>query len=242
VAQPSHPGRFPTTCWSRVAHAADPGDPGAREALETLCRDYWYPLYAFARRSGLGPDDAADIVQGTFAALLGRSGLAAADPTRGRFRTYLLAACRHHLADERFRAAARKRGGDRALVPIDAAGAEGHYAAERAERLTPERLYERAWATSLLERALGRLRGEYEGSGKGALFAHLEPTLAGGPGAEPHAVTAEALGMTEGAVQVAAHRLRRRFRALVREEIAATVDDAAGVEDEVRMLFAALAP
>jgi RNA polymerase sigma-70 factor (ECF subfamily) len=241
MAESSSAARFPTTHWSRIARAGDFHEPEARAAIEELCRAYWFPLYAFVRRQGYDADASSDLVQGLFARLLEHHALAAADARRGRFRTFLLAACRNYLADRREHDAAQKRGGGQTCLAIDAADAEGRYQAEPAEVLTPERVYERAWALALLERVLGGLRREYEEEGKGPLFARLEPTLVGGPEAEPYAAIALALGTTEGSVQVNAHRLRRRYRDRVRAEIAATVDDPAEVDDEIRDLFAALA-
>jgi RNA polymerase sigma-70 factor (ECF subfamily) len=234
--------RFPTTHWSRVLQAGDPAAPEARAALAELCEAYWYPLYAFARRKGHGPDEAADLVQGTFAALLARDGLAGLAPERGRFRSYLMAACAHHIADRRDRDRADRRGGGRPPVSIDRPEAEGRYGAEPAHELTPERLFDRRWALGLLERAVGRLEAETAAAGKAALCARLLPALTGGRGELPYAAVAAELGMTEGAVKTAASRLRRRYGALLREEVARTVADPADVEDEVRALFAALAP
>ena len=236
---PSAP-RFPTTHWSRVAVAGDPADPEARAALEGLCRDYWYPLYAFARRRGLGVDDAADLVQSFLADLIARRDLAAADPNRGRFRSFLLAACAHYLANRRDHDRAAKRGGGRAPVSIDRMEAEGRYGREPFHELTAERLFARRWALDLLERALKRLEADAAGAGQATLFTHLRPALTGGGGSGPHAALAEDLGMTEGAVKMAALRLRRRYRDLLRAEIARTVADPSDVDDEVRDLFAAL--
>ncbi len=234
------PDRFPTTHWSRVVQSANGSSPEARAALEALCSAYWYPLYAFIRRRGHDPDAAADLVQGLFTQLLERNAFARADPHRGRFRTFLLAVCRNFLADQSEQDRAQKRGGGLAIVSIDSSRAEGRYRAEPADTLTPDRLFERAWALAMLERVLGQLRREHELAGKGPLFERLEPTLAGGSAVAPFAAIAAALGTTEGAVQVAAHRLRRRYRDLVRAEIAATIDDPAEVDDEIRALFAAL--
>jgi len=237
---PASPERFPTTHWSRVVQSADGASPEARAALEALCSAYWYPLYAFIRRHGHDPATAADLVQGLFTHLLEHNSFAKADPRRGRFRTFLLAACRNFLIDQEEQRRAQKRGGGLAIVSIDRSGAEGRYRAEAADTLTPDRLFERAWALALLERVLGQLRREYDVAGKRPLFERLEPTLAGGAEVESLAAIAAALGTTEGAIQVAAHRLRRRYRDLVRAEIAATIDDPAEVDDEIRALFAAL--
>ncbi len=231
---PRSPDRFPTTHWSRVVQSAERSSPEARAALEALCGAYWYPLYAFIRRRGHDPDAAADLVQGLFTHLLEHGSFAKADPRRGRFRTFLLAVCRNFLSDQHERRQAQKRGGGFAVASIDRSGAEGRYRQEPADTLTPDRLFERAWAVALLERVLGQLRREYELAGKGSLFERLEPTLAGGSEAEPLEAIAAALASTEGAVQVAAHRLRRRYRELVRAEIAATIDDPAEVDDEMR--------
>jgi RNA polymerase sigma-70 factor (ECF subfamily) len=240
MAEPPAAAVFPTTHWSRVAVAGDSDDPEARAALEGLCRDYWYPLYAFARRRGLGVDDAADLVQGFLADLIGRRNLATADPNRGRFRSFLLAACAHYLANQRDHERAAKRGGGRAPVPIDRLEAEGRYGREPFHELTPERLFALRWALDLLERALGRLEAEAAGAGQAAFFARLRPALTGGGGSEPYAAVAQEIGMTEGAVKMAAMRLRHRYRDLLRSEIARTVADPADVDDEVRDLFAAL--
>ena len=232
---------FPTTRWSRVLAAGDRADPEAGEALAELCAAYWYPLYAFVRRKGYPPDEAADLVQGTFLALLDRDGLAAVAPHRGRFRSFLLAVCTNHLADCRDRDRAAKRGRDRVAVPFDRLAAEGRYVSEPASATTAERLFDRRWATSLLEHAVARLEAESTAAGKGVLTCRLLPTLTGGRGEVPLAAIAAELGMTEGAVKMAASRLRRRYGAILREEIARTLADPADVEEEVRDLFAALA-
>jgi RNA polymerase sigma-70 factor (ECF subfamily) len=232
---------FPTTRWSQVVAAGGRGDPAAREALATLCAAYWYPLYAFVRRKGHPPDEAADLVQGTFANLLARDGLAAVEPRRGRFRAFLVAVCAHHLADFRDRDRAAKRGGGVAPLSFDRVHAEHRCAAEPADELTAERLYERRWATSMLEHAVARLEAESVAAGKATLVSRLLPTLTGGRGEVRLAAIAAELGMTEGAVKTAASRLRKRYGAILREEIARTVADPADVEEEVRDLFAALA-
>ncbi len=189
---------FPTTLWSRVVLAGDPAEPGARVALADLCAAYWYPLYAFVRRKGYAPDEAADLVQGTFAALLARDGLAVLSPSRGRFRSFLMTACAHHVADCRDRDRAARRGGGRPTIPIDRLEAEGRYGAEPAHDLTAERLFERRCAIGLLEQAVARLEAETASAGKAALLAHLLPALTGGGGGVPYAAVAVALGMTEG--------------------------------------------
>jgi RNA polymerase sigma-70 factor (ECF subfamily) len=232
---------FPTTRWSQVLAAGDRAGPVAREALAELCLAYWYPLYAFVRRKGHPPDEAADLVQGTFLTLLDREGLAAVAPERGRFRSFLMAACSHHLADCRDRQRAVKRGGGVIPISIDRALAEGRYSAEPVDELTPERLFDRRWATSLLDQAMARLEAESIAAGKSALVSRLLPALTGGRSEVLFAAIAAEAGMTEGSIKMAASRLRKRYGEILREEIARTVADPADVEDEVRDLFAALA-
>ena len=233
--------QFPSTCWSLVLAARDPAEPRARQALASLCSAYWYPLYAFIRRRGSPPELAEDLAQEFFAGFLRRGFLDGVAPDRGRFRAFLLAACKNFLANRRDHDRARKRGGGLSPVPIDCRDAEGRYAREPAHEMTPERLYDRRWALTLLDRVLGRLAAEMGRAGKGELFARLEPTLMGGRDAGTYALVAGELGLTEGAVKMAAHRLRRRYRELLRAEIGRTVADPAGVDQEIRDLFAALA-
>src|SRR5262249_24633674 len=186
-------------------------------------------------------DVAADLVQGTFLTLLDRDGLAAVAPERGRFRSFLMAACSHHLADCRDRHRAVKRGGGAMPISIDRALAEGRYSAEPAAELTPARVFARRWAAGLRGQALARLEAESIAAGKSALVSRLLPTLTGGQGEVPFVAIAAELGITEGAVKMAASRLRKRYGEILREEIARTVANPADVEDEVRALFAALA-
>lgn len=234
------PAGFPTTRWSRVVAAGDGAAPGAGEALAELCGSYWFPLYAFIRRKGYGPEQALDLTQGYFARLLERRTVAAADPARGRFRSFLLADCSHFLAHQRERDGAAMRGGGRASLSIDARDAEGRYRLEPSHERTPERLFERDWALTLLEGVLAGLRGEYERSGRSVLFEALKGVLTDGRRPVPQAELAARLGTTDAAVQVAVHRLRRRYRDALRAAIAATVADEAEVDDEIRALFAAL--
>jgi RNA polymerase sigma factor (sigma-70 family) len=232
--------RFPTTHWSRIVAAGDPGAPLAREALAELCRAYWFPLYAYIRCRGYAPDRALDLTQDLFVRLLEKDVLAAADPARGRFRTFLRAVCADFLANRRDRENALKRGGGRPIVPIVSDEAEGRYAREPAHELTPERIFDRNWALILLGRVLEQLREEYRAAGQSLTFEVLSPVLTDGSRAVAYATLAARLGMTEGAVRVAVHRLRRRYGERLREEIAATVDEPAEVDDEIRDLFAAL--
>jgi RNA polymerase sigma-70 factor (ECF subfamily) len=233
-------GGFPTTHWSLVLAAGDPGGPSAREALAELCQSYWFPLYAYIRRRGHNSDRAQELTQDLFVRLLEKEVLAAADPARGRFRAFLRAVCADFLANHRDWVGARKRGGDRIFIPINVAEAEDRYAAEPGHDLTAERIFDRSWALTLLGRVLDLLRGEYDRAGQTAAFAELSPVLTEGAGVVPYATLAARLGTTEGAVRVAVHRLRRRYGALLRTEIAATVDDPAEVDDEIRDLFSAL--
>jgi RNA polymerase sigma-70 factor (ECF subfamily) len=230
---------FHTTRWSIVARAG--GDPReAREALEHLCASYWYPLYAFARRRGLAHHAAQDSVQAFFARLIEKQDLSLADPARGRFRSFLLAALSHFLANESDRERAQKRGGDRARLSIDELEAERRYTADLATPETPERLFERQWARELLARALAALESEWNRAGRSALFARLKPFLTGDATEAMQSEIAAALSLTPNAVRIALHRLRKRYGELVRIEVADTVADPADVERELGDLFEAL--
>lgn len=233
--------KFTPTHWSVVLAAAGAGDSRhARDALERLCRNYWMPIYAFVRRQGHNPHDAQDLTQEFFARLLEKNYLADADRARGRFRSFLLASLKHFLANEWDKANAQKRGGGRAPVSIDAAAAETSFGAELADRLSAEKIFERRWALSLLDQVLRRLREEYTRDGKEKQFAQLKSTLTEASRSVPYGEIAARLATSEGAVKVAVHRLRRRYRELLRAEIADTVAGADEVEDEIRNLFAAL--
>ncbi|MFN0006626.1 MAG: RNA polymerase sigma factor [Planctomycetota bacterium] len=236
-----HPGSsFLTTRWSVVLAAGRAPSPARQAALEDLARAYWFPLYAFARRRGIASDLAADRAQGFFALLLEREDLARADPARGRFRAFLLTSFQHHLADERERERAQKRGGGREPVSIDAREAEKRLAREPVDADTPESAFERAWVAELLARTLDRLRAEQAKIGRETLFDRLRPSLAAEDDAPRFGTIARELSMTENAVKVAAHRLRKRCGELLRDEIAATVadpGDPAAIEDEIRALF-----
>jgi RNA polymerase sigma-70 factor (ECF subfamily) len=240
---------FHTTRWSTIRAAGAEDSAEARAARELLCRAYWYPLYAYLRRRGESADDAADLVQGFFAAFLERGGLARVEEEGGRFRHYLLAALRHHASHEREKAGALKRGGGARHVPLDPGGgaglfdaddAEARYAREPATDETPERLYERRFATALLATALAGLREEERERGRGELFERLEPFLQGDPPEGGYAALAAELGQTAGALKVAAHRLRQRWRRRLVEEVAAVVERPQDVEEELRALFLAL--
>ena len=219
--------------------AREPDTTEARQALGTLCEAYWYPLYSFLRGRGSSPDEAADLVQGYFLKLIDKGYLGDVEPYTGRFRAFLLASIKNFLANERASARALKRGGGRRPISLDAEEAEGRYQRELVELATPEALYDRRWALTVLDRALTRLEEEQAGVGEDDRFASLKRFLVADEGATYREV-AEVLGLSEGAARVAVHRLRRRYGQLVRSEIAETVADPADTEAEVRYLFAAL--
>jgi RNA polymerase sigma-70 factor (ECF subfamily) len=223
-----------------VATAAGRDASEAREALSGLCRAYWYPIYAYVRRRGHAPEQAQDLTQDFFAYILERDLIAMADPARGRFRAFLRTVCARRLAAHRDRRNAAKRGGGRSPLPIDPLDAERRYALEPAHELTPERIFDRTWALTLLGRVVERLRREYDDAGRSDRLEGLLASLTRDPASGSYADIARRLGMTEGSVRVAVHRLRGRYGLLLREEIAATVDDEAHIDDELRALFFAL--
>ena len=227
---------FATTHWSVVLAAQAAHTPHATETLEQLCQTYWYPLYVFVRRQGRSPEDAQDLTQEFFARLLEKNYLAQVAREKGKFRSFLLAALRHFLSDQRDRARAVKRGGGADCLSQDAQTAEERYRLEPVDRMDAEKTYERRWAMTLLEQALTRLRDENVAAGKAELFEHLRSFVAG----ETDSSCAEAaaqLALTESAVKSALHRLRQRYRELVREEIAQTVADPTEIDAEIRYLI-----
>ena len=230
---------FATTRWTLVAAAKDPAAPEARQALAELCGLYWYSVYAYVRRRGRDHHSAQDLTQAFFARLLEKNDLADADRTRGRFRSFLLAACQHFLANWHDLETARKRGGGVVHLPLDFAAADHRFAQEPAVEDPPERAFDRHWALDLLGRAVDGLRAEYLESGRAKLFDELKNCLAGGDG-EGYAELAGRLAMTEGAVKVAVHRLRQRYRDRLRALIAETVASPEEVDGEIRDLFASL--
>jgi RNA polymerase sigma-70 factor (ECF subfamily) len=230
---------FHTTHWSLVLAAGREGTPRSAEALAELCGKYWPPVYAYVRRRVADVHEAQDLTQEFFARLLEKQALGKADPQRGRFRAFLLTAVKNFLANERDRADAQKRGGGRAVLPFDFAATDSRLSAEPADTMTPERLFDRQWAVLLLETALARLRAEYDEAGKGTLFERLKGGLSGEAGL-PLAEIARALDMTEAAVKSAAHRLRKRYRELLRGEVSETMADGEDIDDEIHGLFAAL--
>ena len=235
------PKAFATTHWSLIVRAAEDGTPQGRDALEELCRIYWHPLYWFARRRGLEPADAEDLTQGFLADLLARGAVAKADAARGRFRTFLLSSFENYRSHERARAGAAKRGGGRAVVSLEAMqAAEGQFLHEPAITESPERAFDRKWAMSLIEMTLEALRHEYVAIGKFELFDQLKAELWGGLGKAGYADIARRIGSTEGAVKMAACRLRQRFGERFRTEVAKTVIDPSETDEEIRHLLAAV--
>jgi DNA-directed RNA polymerase specialized sigma24 family protein len=238
----SEPGGavFATTHWSVVLDAGQLDSPRASEAMAQLCRTYWYPLYAYVRRKGYPAPDAQDLTQEFFARLLARNYVTAADRQKGKFRSFMLGTFEHFLAKEWRRAHAEKRGGGRAALSLDEMGPENRYLLEAAHELTPAKIFDRRWATTLLERAMTRLGEECRASQKGELFKIVEPLLSGDSAGTSYAELARSLNTTEGALKVAVHRLRQRYGELVRGEIAQTVVSPAEVDQELHYLLAAL--
>ena len=224
-----------------VLAVGDAESPAAKDALARLCQTYWYPLYAYVRRRGHSAPDAQDLTQEFFARLLARNWIATADQSKGRFRSFLLGAMNHFLADEWDKARAQKRGGGQAPLPLELDTAETSFSREPVDPTTPEQLFERRWALTLLNIVVNRLQGEYEAEGRGKLFAQLHPCLVGERTALPYAELAAQAGVSEGTIKAAVHRLRQRYRQLLRAEITNTVGHSAEVEDELRHLLAVLA-
>jgi DNA-directed RNA polymerase specialized sigma24 family protein len=233
-------GQFHTTHWSVVLSAGQSDSSETRQALQTLCSAYWYPLYSFARRLGRGPPDAEDLTQGFFAYFLEANLAAKAQPARGRFRSFLLATFKHFMAGEWDRARAQRRGGGREFIAWESQSAEDRYEREPRDEKDPEKLYEWSWAMALLERTLTRLEAEFSVAGKQALFSELKDCLVGGTAESKYAVLAGRLGKTEAAIKETVRRMRLRYRQLFREEIAQTVEDASEVEAELRHVAAVL--
>ena len=232
---------FAATRWSVVRAASDPhSEPRARQALGALCEQYWFPLYTYARLRGHQPASAEDQVQGFFTLLLEGNGVAGADPERGRFRNYLLGAFKHHLAHEREKDGALRRGGQTLHVSLDGASTEVRVGFEPRVNETPEQAFERAWALALLDEARRRLRAEYLAADKAALFERLAVFIGGAGPEERYRKIADELDLSEVAVKVAVHRLRRRFGELIRQEAAETVESRTEVEQELSALLAAL--
>jgi len=232
--------RFQTTSWSLVLAAAGQPSTQGHAALAKLCQTYWHPVYSFVRRSGHPPDQAQDLTQGFFTVLLEKNYVGDADPQRGRFRAFLLTSVKHFLANERDRAHARKRGGGLTPVSIDVMAAEGWYAPAAVELTTPESLFERRWALSLLEQAMAKLRAEFAGIGKAKQFEKMFSFLNCDPEGARYERLAAELGMSAGALRVAVHRMRQKYRRILRAEIAETVSLPEEIDDEIRFLLSAL--
>lgn len=237
--QPPGPGRFTTTQWSLVAAAGEPDNPAAREALAALCRVYWPPIFLFLRRSGADHEQALDLTQGFFTALLEKNFVADARPDRGRFRTFLLAAVKHYAANVRDWEHARKRGGGQAAIPLDGLDADVWKRFEPRHDVTPEREFERQWARTLLDLALERFGEEAAPAGGSARLDRLLPHVLGEAEESYRGLAAE-IGISEGAARVAVHRLRARFRAILREEVSRTVEHPSEVEAELQHLSAGI--
>jgi RNA polymerase sigma-70 factor (ECF subfamily) len=232
-------GRFATTDWRLIVAARGTDQPVARKALAELCEAYWYPIYSFIRARGYSGDQAQDLTQEFFARLLRPGFFDSVVPEKGRFRAFLLAACKHFLSNQRDHDRALKRGGGRLTIAIDPADAEGRFAREPWHDVTPEVLYVRRWAVTVLDRAMARLGEEMAREGKEALFDRLGPALLRDGSALPYAQVAAELGMTQDAVKMTALRLRRRYRDMVREEVVGTVDERIDVDAEIAAMFQA---
>ncbi len=239
---PSIPAaRFQTTRWSRILLARDRTNPQAKEALSALCETYWYPLYAYIRRKGYGAHESEDLTQGFFCRFLQKNYLKLVKREKGRFRCYLLGALSHFLANERDRAQAEKRGGGTVLLQVNFHDAEERYRLEPAHEMAAGKLFDRRWVLTLLDQVLKRLEEEYTSAGKAKLFRSLSTILLGDDSTYgEYTKLAAELEMTQGAVKTAAHRMRRRFRELLREEIAQTVARPEEIDEEIRHLFEVL--
>jgi RNA polymerase sigma factor (sigma-70 family) len=235
-------GSFRTTHWSLViAAGGQSGSSHAYEALSKLCETYWYPLYAFLRRKGCQPEEAKDLTQGFFCRMMEKNFIQSADPEKGRFRSFLLACLQHYLSNEKKKEHAGKRGGGAKVISLDDASAEERYMMEPADPITPEDLYERDWALTVLDKTMSRLKQEYTKSGRGAQFAALQVYLSGGHAADiSYAKAGEQLGLSENAARQAAYRLRIRFGVLLRLGVAQTVANPAEINEEMNHLAAVL--
>jgi len=227
---------------SLIRIAVQGSNDESRQALATLCRLYWYPLYAFVRREGYRPDEAQDLTQAFFTRLLEKKYLRDYERDRGRFRSFLLASLKHFLSNERDRANAQKRGGGASVLSLDAViqAGELRYSHEPRSEMTPDKLFERQWALTVIDRVIARLQADSDRIGKGALFERMKPFLAGVETSTPYSELAGELNTTEGALKVAVHRLRLRFREILRDEIAQTVAHSDEVQEEIRYLVSIL--
>jgi RNA polymerase sigma factor (sigma-70 family) len=234
--------RVATTQWSQVLAARDGSDTEARAALESLCQTYWQPLYAYIRHQGSDPDEARDLTQGYFAEFLEKDFLADVDPDKGRFRSFLLASLRHFLSHERERSRALKRGGSALTLSFDTQAGETRYATQPTEAMTPVEVFEHRWAITVLDRAMDRLAAQSQEAGSWPQFQKLRQYLTSAEPQVPYGEAAEELGMSEGAIRTAVHRLRKRYGQALRAEIAQTVANPADTDEEVRHLLAIVRP
>ena len=235
-----HNGQFQTTHWSIVIAAGPNDSDAAAAAMATLCQTYWHPLYMYIRRLGHGPEDAKDLTQEFFARLLAKDYLKAVDRAKGKFRSFLLTAVKRFLANQWDRANRQKRGGGMEVLSMESEDFEGRHPSGLVDDRTPDKVFEQRWATVLLEQVFSRLSAELAAEGKENLFQELRGFLTGETDGNSYPETARRLEMSEGTVRVNVHRLRQRYRQLLRLEIAHTVDSPEGIDDEIRCLFAAL--
>lgn len=231
---------FATTHWSALRAVGGTTSPRSKAAFETLAQTYWYPLYAFARRMGHSPADAADLTQGLFERLIESDSLSTVSRERGRFRTFLLTAFQRFMADERKAARRAKRGGGATVISIDANSGEERYRVEPADQYDAEQLYQRRWAMTILDQALARLESELRGAGRSRIYSALQGFLIGDRDGPAYAEVARRLGTSEAAVKMTVSRLRQRARELIRDQIAQTVSTPAEVDQEYAALIAAL--
>jgi RNA polymerase sigma factor (sigma-70 family) len=232
--------KFATTHWSVVLSAVDSSSPQYKQSLKILCQTYWFPLYAYLRRHGYNTHEAQDCTQDFFMNMIEKDSLRLVNPDRGKFRSYILSALKHFMADRSDRARARKRGGGKTLFSLDLENAEDQYELEPVDQLSPERLFERMWALTLLQKAMNRLETEFSSMEKQKVFEQIVIYLAPAQEALSYHETAAKVDMTEGAVKVAVHRLRKRYQELLREEIAQTVSTEGEIDEEIQELFTAL--
>jgi RNA polymerase sigma-70 factor (ECF subfamily) len=233
-------GWFTTTHWSIVLAAGDTQSPQAGAALDNLCRGYWYPLYAYVRRRGHDAEAARELTQEFFALLLGKRLLAGVDPTKGKFRSWLLGVMNHFLAHEWAKVRAQKRGGGQPVFSLDETDAEERYRLEPADEATPEKIFDRRWAFTVLEQAAARLRREHESAGKADLYSCLKGFVSAETAPVSYEEAARHLGLSQGAVKSAIHRLRQRYQELIRNEIAQTVTSGSEIDEEIRHLLAVI--
>ncbi len=234
------PDEFPLTAWTRIGKVKDATPSQSRTALAELCEAYWRPVYAFIRKKGNDPHRAADLTQGFFALLIEPGALAAVTEGKGKFRSFLMAACTHFMSNQRTYERALKRGGGRFTISIDQFKGEEWLRLEPFHELTPDRIFLREWAATLLRRVMSRLEAEAEAKGRARLFERIRPALLGREASPQYREIAADFGLSEATIKVAVHRYRNRYRLLLRDEIARTLDDPAEIDEEITTLIAAL--